>query len=92
MSGYYRGEGTVIHVGQAPTDELGRLRALRDNDGPLTILVTPGTVSYEGHAPHLAHPLLVFTEMITSLDPRMHEAAGELRERFLKDTRSSFHQ
>jgi hypothetical protein len=85
MNGHYRGEGTVIHVGKVPTDELGRLRALRDNDGPLTILVTPGTIAYAGLEPHLAHPLLVFTEMITSFDPRMREAAGELSERFLKE-------
>jgi hypothetical protein len=85
MNQYYRGEETVIHVGIAPTDELGRLRALRDNDGPLTVLVTPGTIAYAGLRPHLAHPLLIFTEMITSVDPRMREAAGELRERFLKE-------
>jgi hypothetical protein len=85
LSRYYRGEETVIHVAVPPTDELGRMRALRDKEGPITVLVTPGTTAYAGPEPHLAHPLLIFTEMITSSDPRMREAAGELRERFLKE-------
>jgi hypothetical protein len=85
MNRYYRGEETVIHVGAAPTDELERLHALRDNDGPLTVLVTPGTTAYAGQEPHLAHPLLIYTEMISSADPRLREAAGELRAQFMKE-------
>jgi hypothetical protein len=85
MNRYYRGDETVIHVDSVPTDELRRLGALRSDDGPLAILVTPGTTPYAGPEPHLAHPLLVYTELITSADPRMREAAEEIRGQFLKE-------
>jgi hypothetical protein len=85
MNRHYRGGETVIHVDSAPMDELRRLGALRSDDGPLAILVTPGTTAYAGVEPHLAHPLLVYTELVTSADPRMREAAGELREQFLNE-------
>jgi len=60
------------------------LRMLAADDGPITVLRTPGTLAYKGSAPHLAHPLLVYSEMLISTDVRMREAAAEVRERFLK--------
>jgi hypothetical protein len=85
MNRYYRGDETVVHVGSAPTDELKRLIAIPDHGGPLTVLLTPGTSAYAGLEPHVTHPLLVYTEMITSLDPRMRDAASEISEQFLKE-------
>jgi hypothetical protein len=39
-------------------------------------------VAYASVEPQLAHPLLVYTEMIASSDSRMREAAEEIRDRF----------
>ncbi len=84
MTEYYRGEGTVLHVDALPDDALRQLRVIPDRAaGPLTILRTPGTIAYEGTAARLAHPLLVYTEMMASTDSRAREAAAEIRERFL---------
>ena len=55
------------------------------DEGNLTILRTPGIVAFEGSEPHLAHPLLVYSEMLASPEPRMREAAQEIRERFLPE-------
>lgn len=85
MTQLYRGPHTVLHVETMPTDLLRQLRALPSSDGPLTILKTPGTVAYEGPSSHVAHPLLVYTEMLVSADPRMNEAANEIRDRFLRE-------
>ena len=85
MAQFYRGGDTVLHVGSVPTDMIRQLRAIPAPDGAFTLLRTPGTVAYDGVGPHIAHPLLVYSEMATSLDPRMREAADEIRERFLKD-------
>ena len=86
MARFYRGEETVIHVDAVPEAEaLRQLRVVPDRaDGPLTILRTPGTIAYSGTAPRLAHPLLVYTEMMASTDPRAREAAAEIYERFLE--------
>ncbi len=42
-------------------------------------------IPYDGVAPHLAHPLLVYAEMAVSPDPRMREAARELRDKFISE-------
>src|SRR5205085_2208397 len=84
MTGFYRGLETVVHVERMSLHALRQLRAVRAEDGPLTILRTPGTLPYAGTSAHLAHPLLVYSEMLASNDPRMNEAAHELRERFVR--------
>jgi hypothetical protein len=85
MTKLYRGPDTVLHVESLPADLLRQLRALPSTDGSLTILRTPGTIPYEGGGSRLAHPLLVFTEMSCSPDPRLNEAANEIRDRFLEE-------
>jgi hypothetical protein len=85
MKQFYRGEDTVLHVDHLAADSLRRIRAIAADDGPITVLRTPGTVAYEGAGPHLAHPLLVYTEMMTARDPRMREGATEIRDRLLGD-------
>jgi hypothetical protein len=85
MTQLYRGPNTVLHVETLPSNLLQQLRALPSSDGLLTILRTPGTVAYEGAHPQVAHPLLVYTEMFVSPDPRMNEAANEIRDRFLRE-------
>jgi hypothetical protein len=85
MTKLYRGPDTVLHVETLPADLLQQLRALPSSEGSLTILRTPGTVAYEGDGSRLAHPLLVYTEMSSSPDPRLNEAANEIRDRFLRE-------
>ena len=85
MTHYYRGPDTVLHVHELPSDALKAIRAIPARDGTLTILRVPGDVPYRGTTPHTAHPLLAYAEMISSSDPRMNEAANELREKFLTE-------
>ncbi len=84
MSRFYRGPDTVLHVHSMPAEALRKLRVVPDPRGALTILRTPGAIAYEGPEPHLAHPLLVYSEMMCSSEPRMREAAAQLAERFLE--------
>ena len=85
MTESYRGDETIIHVDTMLEEALRQLRVVPDRSaGPLTILRTPGTIAYAGTEPRLVHPLLVYTEMMTSTDPRAREAAADLRERFLE--------
>jgi hypothetical protein len=41
------------------------------------------TLAYQGAQPHLVHPLLVYTELLSSTEARRVWAASLLRERFL---------
>jgi hypothetical protein len=60
-----------------------QLNLLPAKDGPVVILGIPGPLALEGPAPHVAHPLLVFTELVVEGDERALEAAAEIRSRFL---------
>lgn len=81
---YYRGPDTVVHVAR-PARELARtIRALPAKDGPITVLVTPVPVAFQGLREHTVHPLLIYTELATSDDERARNTALEIRERFLE--------
>ena len=83
---YYRGQHTVLHLRDWDDDLQRRLRALPADDGPLIIFRTPGAIAYRGLVPQTVHPLLVYSELLASTDPRAHKAAAELRERLLGAT------
>ena len=85
LTGYYRGEDTLIHATRIPGDFRARLRALPARDGKLLLLLGPGGVALQGQAPHTVHPLLVYTELINAGDERARETAGLVREQFLQD-------
>ncbi len=78
ISGFYRGEATVLHLPDPPVDLPRMLRALPAKEGPLTVLRLPGPVAAQGREAHTAHPLLVYSELMTQGDPRGREAAAEL--------------
>ncbi len=90
LTGYYRGEDTVLHVrtagrlGAIDRDLRERLRALPAQDGPLTILRAPGNVAFEGARPRTVHPLLIYTELYTAGNERAREAAREVRKLYLE--------
>jgi len=80
-----RGAETVLHLAEAPSDLLERLRAVPAPNGSLTILRTPGTLAYQGAKPHLAHPLLVYSELLTAAKPETRDAASALHQQFLAE-------
>ncbi|MGB5880220.1 MAG: type IV toxin-antitoxin system AbiEi family antitoxin [Thermoanaerobaculia bacterium] len=84
LTGYYRGEGTVLYVEAAPFDLQNRLQAIPARDGPLTVLQAPGPVALEGQALRTVHPLLVYTDLLGAGGERARDAAHEIRQRYLE--------
>ena len=80
-----RGTETVLHVSEVSVALLEQLRAVPATDGPLTILRTRGAIAYRGMKPHLAHPLLVYSELLTVAEPNAVRAAQALREQLLAE-------
>ena len=84
---YFRGEEIPIFVEKASTDLQRRLRLLPDRSGPIKLLSAFGTLAFwrsiENYT--IAHPWLIFAELMTSEDSRAHEAAQELYTQFLSD-------
>lgn len=79
LTGYYHGPCTVLCVEDPPDDLRVRLRALQDDDGPLVLLRAPTGTYLEGPQEHVAHPLWIYAELLTTRDERAREAAEELR-------------
>jgi hypothetical protein len=84
---FYRGEETQLFLGtRALSDALRRdLKLLPDQRGLITCLRLFGNiVSYAGATERpVAHPWLVFAELLYQGEPRALEAAQEIREKFL---------
>jgi hypothetical protein len=74
----------VVHLEQAAIDLPKRLRAQRADGGPLVLVRMPGRVAYEGVEPKTVHPLLIYTELLATGEPRAREAATEVWHRHLE--------
>jgi hypothetical protein len=83
LTQHYRGETTVVHVADPYPDLPKQLRAQRDAEGPLVLLKVPGRIAFDGVLPRTVHPLLIYTELLTTGDDRARETALELRRQFL---------
>jgi len=83
LTRHLRVDEVVVHMSEIPNDLPRQLRALPADGGGLVILRTPGTVAYSGAEPHVVHPLLAYTEMMSSRDARVRAAAEQVRERYL---------
>jgi len=82
LNGYFRGEKTIVHLADAPVDLPQKLRAIPDRSGPLVFLRTPGPEGLKGATADTAHPLLVYTELLTDGNERAREAGQRLAEQY----------
>lgn len=79
LTGFYRGEETVVHVGNGGFDYPRRLRALRTENGPITLLKAPGRLAFRNGLPRTVVPQLVYAELLIASNKRAREAAIELQ-------------
>lgn len=82
LTGYYRGERTVLHLENKPIDLLERIGAIADPVGPLHLLSLPGPLARLGATPETVHPVLVYAELMIEGSERAREAAQEIQERW----------
>ncbi len=83
LTGFYRGQETVVHIADPAPNLHRQLGVLRARDGDIIVLAAPGTTMLEGALPRTAHPLLVHAELMTRGDARAREAAGVLEDKYL---------
>ena len=83
---FYRGSEIPLFIKTFSDTTIRHLRLLPDAQGPITLLRSFGTVPYwkEVGGKILAHPWLIYAELTYSPDPRAHEAAEELKGKFLR--------
>lgn len=82
---FYRGPEITLFLKPSSRAIAQQLRLLPDREGPITILSAFGDLVFWERQEHhmLAPPWLIYTELLNSRDPRAHEAAQELRRKFL---------
>jgi len=82
---FYKGTELVLFLDSFTGETVRRLRLLPDASGPITLLRGFGTIAYwkELQGTTIAHPWLIYSELMRSSDPRAHEAATELKGEFL---------
>jgi hypothetical protein len=86
---FYKGPETSIFVESLPEAIRRELQVLPDRNGPLIFLKAFGTVPFwkEVGGTAIAHPWLIYSELMYSSDPRAHEAAEQLKAEFLRSDR-----
>lgn len=82
---YYRGLEIPLFVDPPTRETAHELRLLPDSNGPVCLLRAFGElVFWQAREDHmLAPPWLIYAELLTSSDPRAHDAANELYREFL---------
>jgi hypothetical protein len=82
---FYRGLELPIFI-EFLSDQLRRrLRIIPDKSGPLIFLRSFGSIAFwrESGSFPIAHPWLIYSELMYSSDPRAHEAAEEIKREYL---------
>ncbi len=85
---YYHDETLTIFARELPADFYNVIRCLPDQNGTFTVLYHFGNIAtgkFKKNGIPIAHPLLVYAELIYLGTDRAVEAAREFRKRFLKD-------
>jgi len=87
---YYRDDTTILHGYWLAPRFFSEIRALQAADGHLIVLKSIGSITFRGARPHTVHPLLIYTQLLTSKDERARETALELKDRFQSEEKFNF--
>jgi hypothetical protein len=85
LTGYYRGDTTLIYVDHVPPRLVTELDLVVDRNGPIRIARRPTPLAFESPVADTVHPLLVYADLLMEGNERGSEAAGELARRYLAD-------
>ena len=75
MTHHYRAGNVCIQTAGNEAEIRRQLRAIPDQNGPFSMLRSIGPLAVNENDPTLAHPLLVYSELMTSGDDRAIETA-----------------
>jgi hypothetical protein len=83
---FYRGDEVPVFITELPSNIQRELRLVPDREGPVVLLRAFGTHWRWRQLGDLwvAHPWLVYAELVQRGEPRALEAADQLREEYLK--------
>ena len=85
LTGYYRGDQTLLYFADPPPSPARQLRLVPDAGGDVRLARSPGPLAFSGPNRATVHPLLVYADLIGEGHERARDAAAEVRRRFLPD-------
>ncbi|MBI5490298.1 MAG: hypothetical protein HY905_23380 [Deltaproteobacteria bacterium] len=85
LTGYYRGDQTLLYFADPPPSPAKQLRLVPDAEGDVWLARSPGPLAFSGPNRATVHPLLVYADLIGEGHERARDAAAEVRRRFLPD-------
>jgi hypothetical protein len=85
LNHFYKGLDIPLFFEHFTSEAARKIKLLPDRDGLVVVLKSFGDLPFwktvEGIS--IAHPWLIYCELMYSRDPRAHEAAGEFRSEYL---------
>lgn len=88
LTGLYRGDRTIVYLREPDAAKVKALPLVPDAEGEVVFLRAPGPLGVEGPEPDVAHPLLVYVDLLTEGHERAREAAAEVYRRYLDEARA----
>lgn len=83
LTGYFRGDRTVVYLENAGATIGAQLGLIPDAKGHVLIARTPGPLAFYDRERHIAHPLLAHADLLSENEQRAGEAAREIYDRYL---------
>jgi hypothetical protein len=83
LTGYYRGDHTLLYVSNPPADLATRLGFVKDESGPIVLTQIPGRLALQSPQPTCVHPVLAYADLLAEGHDRARDAARELYERLI---------
>jgi hypothetical protein len=85
LTSFYRGDRTLIYLADKPAPTVAnQLGLIVDNKGPLTLAHAPGPMTFSDDSNQVAHPLLVYADLLAEEHERAGEAAAVVYDQFIK--------
>ena len=85
LTGYYRGDRTILYVREPNLAAIRKLPLVPDPQGNVVLLRPPAPVGFSGPKPDVVHPLLVYADLLLEGHERAREAAAEIYDTYLAE-------
>jgi hypothetical protein len=83
LTGYYRGDATIVYVDREPPKLAAALELVPDRSGPISIVRRPGPLAFESPVADTVHPVLTYVDLLAEGHERANDAAREISARYL---------
>ncbi len=85
LTGFYRGDTTVIYLETLPHSFARELGLVADPRGPIRVMRSPGPATFlAGRDDHAVHPVLAYGDLLAESEPRADEGAAEIYTQYLQ--------